>query len=423
MPYAILVADPLAPTLAILALLWLSAKIGGELAVRLKLPAVAGQLLIGVGLAALAKTFDKLPNIGESPEAGVIAYIGVILLLFVIGLESSVGQMVKVGWASLRVALMGVVAPMILGLVGAYLVLPKGTPYAVDLFIGACLCATSIAISAQVMREKGLLDSKSGRVVVGAAVLDDVLGVLVLAAVSSIAAASCAATDTSAGVPWGDLGKTLLLALSFLLFALAVGRWGSPRIFRMASHFKSEELLLPLALVFAFVMAYLGSMVGLAAIIGAFAAGLVLEKSHVEPLLKREKHDLESMIHPLVVTFAPVFFVHTGASIDPSVFLKTEVLAMIGVLTVAGILGKYLCGFVAGSGFSVSAIGWGMVPRGEIGLVFIAVGREIKDASGNPFLTPEIQAGVLGAILLTTIIGPIGLSFALDKSKGDTTVK
>jgi len=431
MPFAILVSDPLASMLLVLALLWLAAKLGGELAVRCRLPAVAGQIAVGVVLAALPRFFSNLSslpswlgflkshdflhflNVAENPGAEVLSYIGIVLLMFMVGLESSVSQMMKVGWASTRVAVVGVIGPMALGLVVAAFLLPKGTSYAVDLFIGACLCATSIGISASVLRERNAATSGAGRVVIGAAVIDDVLGLLVLVAVSGLALA----TASGGALPWGDLGKTLGLAFLFLAAALTLGRWLSPFIFAWAARFKGEEILLPFALAFAFVLAYLGSLVGLATIVGAYTAGLILEHHHVGKLQEKEKRSLEEMVQPVVSIFAPLFFVLTGASVETSALLHPSTITMALLLTVAGILGKYISGYVAGSGLSVPVIGWGMVPRGEVGLIFVSVGRSIQ-INGHPLLSAEVQAGVLGAILMTTILGPIGLSWVLGRAKG-----
>jgi len=412
------VSDPPASMLALLAMLWVAAKIGGELAVRFKIPTVAGQLLMGVALAALAEFFPRFPNVIESYEANVLAYIGVVVLMFVVGLESSVSQVLKVGLASFRVAVMGVIAPTLLGFAGSYLLLP-GASSAVHLFIGACLSVTSTSITMQVMREKGVSKSKSGRIIVGAAIIDDILGLLLLAAVSGIAVAS--AVDAAAPVAggeslWLQLGKALGMTALFIAFALVVGQWVSPRIFKLASRFRSEELLLPLALAFAFLLAYLGSFVGLAAIVGACAAGLVLEHSHVVLLQERETHSLEEMLHPFVMTLAPFFFVLTGARVKISALLQPSTLILIVVLAIAGIAGKYLCSYVAGRGLNSPIVGWGMVPRGEVGLIFVAVGRDIK-INGASFLSSEIQAGMLGAILLATIVGPIGLGWAMDRAK------
>lgn len=410
MPYALLVADPFAPTLALLAMAWLAAKLGAELALRLKLPAVAGELAIGVLLAVLARQVPGFPDLAHSPQAAVLANLGVIVLMFAVGLESTVPQMLKVGLPSFRVAVVGVVAPMAAGLLGAWLLLPKGMPIMVDLFLGACLCATSIGISAQVLREKGAAGSLEGRVIVGAAVIDDILGLLVLVAVSGLVAVA----GSGAGMPWGDLGRTLALALGFLALALTLGRVATPHLFRLATRLRGEELLLPLGLAFAFALAWLGNLAGLATIVGAYAAGLILEPAHVHLLEEREQRSLESLLHPLVATLAPLFFVLTGAQVDPNALLSPKALLLALVLALLGVAGKYLAGYAGGRGLRASVIGWGMVPRGEVGLIFVAVGSQLR-LDGHPLLTPELQAGIVGAILLTTILGPVGLSLVLNR--------
>lgn len=406
MPLALLMADPFAHTLALLALLWVSAKVGGEIAVRLRLPAVTGELGVGVLLAALARALPGFPDLTQSAETSVLANLGVILLMFMVGLESTVPQMMKVGLPSFRVAVLGVVLPMVAGLAGAWFLLPPGTPFLVDLFIGACLCATSIGISAQVLREKGASDTPEGRVIIGAAVIDDILGLLVLVAVSGLA------TTVGPGLPWANLGRTLGLALGFLLAALTLGRWVTPRLFHLASRLRSEQLLLPLGLAFAFALAWLGNLAGLATIVGAYAAGLILEPAHVRLLEEREQHSLEDLVHPLVATLAPLFFVLTGARVDPSALFAPGTLLLASVLTLLGLIGKFAAGFAAGRGLRAAVVGWGMVPRGEVGLIFVAVGAGLQ-VGGKPLLSPEVQAGVVGAILLTTVLGPVGLSWVL----------
>lgn len=396
---ALLVADPFAGTLVLLALVWVAAKLGGEVAQRLELPAVAGELSAGLALAALHRTYPAFPNVGAATEANVLANLGVIVLMFAVGLESTVPQMLKVGFASLRVAVIGVVAPMAVGLGGAWLLLPKGTPFVVDLFIGACLCATSIGISAQVLRGQGASGSPEGRVIVGAAVIDDVLGLLVLVTVSGLVVAM----GSGAGLPWGSLGRTLGLALAFLLLALTLGRLVTPHLFRLASRLRSEQLLLPLGLAFAFLLAWLSNLAGLAPIVGAYAAGLILEPTHVHLLEERESHTLEELLHPLVMVLAPVFFVLMGAKVDIVALVAPSTLIFAVVLAVLGVIGKYVSGLGGGSGLRASVIGWGMVPRGEVGLIFVAVGDKLG------ILTPAVQAAVVAAMLLTTVLGPIGL--------------
>lgn len=407
MPLAFLMQDPIAGTLMLLALLWLSAKVGGELAVRLKLPAVTGELAVGLALTALHQAWPLFPAVAESPAAELLGGLGVVVLMFAVGLESTVPQMLKVGVASLRVAFIGVVVPMAAGLAGAWLLLPKEAPFVLDLFIGACLCATSIGISAQVLREKGASDSMEGRIIVGAAVVDDVLGLLVLVAVSGLV--SAAAGGGSLG---SDLAKTLGLALGFLAAALTLGRLATPRLFALVSRFRGEQVLLPLGLGFAFLLAWLGSLAGLASIVGAYAAGLILERAHIVDLEHREKHSLEELVHPLVTVLSPLFFVLMGAKVDPTVLFKPATLGFAVLLAVLGTLGKYVAGYGGGKGIRPAVVGWGMVPRGEVGLIFVAAGAQLQ-MNGAPLLSPEVQAGIIGALLLTTVAGPVGLGWVL----------
>lgn len=169
-----------------------------------------------------------------------------------------------------------------------------------------------------------------------------------------------------------------------------------------------------MGLAFAFALAWLGNLAGLATIVGAYAAGLILEPAHVHLLEEREQRSLESLLHPLVATLAPLFFVLTGAQVDPSALLSPKALLLALVLALLGVAGKYLAGYAGGRGLRASVIGWGMVPRGEVGLIFVAVGSQLR-LDGHPLLTPELQAGIVGAILLTTILGPVGLSFVLNR--------
>ncbi|MBI3129802.1 MAG: cation:proton antiporter [Acidobacteria bacterium] len=412
MTIALLHADPIAASLILLAFVWMAAKLGGELAIRLKLPAVVGELLVGLILGALQRNVASFPDLGGNPELGYLAGLGVITLMFAVGLESTVPQMMRVGLASLRVAIIGVVAPTLLGLGGAAFLVPQGTPFPVVLFLAACLCATSIGISAQVLRERQLMGSSEGRGIVGAAVLDDVLGLLVLVVVSGLASAH----GTTNGLPWAPLTKTILLALGFLGAALTVGRFTTPHLFRLANRFRSEQLLLPLGLAFAFLLAWLGSLAGLAPIVGAYAAGLILEPAHFEDLERREHHSLESLIHPLVTVLAPLFFVVTGARIDVTALLQPKALILALVLAVLGTVGKLLAGLGAGKGQHWLWIGWGMVPRGEVGLIFIATGAHLT-LSGKPLLSAELQASLVAAILLTTVAGPIGLGWVLSRRR------
>ena len=256
------------------------------------------------------------------------------------------------------------------------------------------------------LREKGASESVEGRVIVGAAVVDDVLGLLVLVAVSGLVAA------TSGANLGFELARTLGLALGFIAAALSLGRLATPRLFRIANRFRSEQVLLPVSLGFAFLLAWLGSLAGLASIVGAYAAGLILEPAHIEDLEHRERRTLEELVHPLVTVLSPLFFVLMGAKVDPAVLFRPATLGFAAMLALLGILGKFVAGYGAGTNLRRAVVGWGMVPRGEVGLLFVAAGALLQ-VNGAPLLSPELQAGVIGALLLTTVAGPVGLAMAL----------
>jgi Kef-type K+ transport system membrane component KefB len=408
---AMLHADPVGSTLMLLAMLWLAAKLGGELAIRLGFPAVAGELVAGLGLGTLHRLLPVIPRVAGDPSLELLGNLGIVVLMFAVGLESTVPQMVSVGGAALRVAVVGVLAPMAAGFGAAWLLLPDGTPALVALFAGACLCATSIGISAQVLRTAGAARSPEGRVIVGAAVIDDVLGLLVLVGVSGAVAAAGAGR-----MEWGRLAAQLGLALGFLALALTLGRTVTPNLFRLANRFRSEQVLLPVALGFAFLLAWLGSLAGLAAIVGAYAAGLILEPAHIQILEERELCSLEQLVQPLVVVLSPLFFVLMGARLDPAALLAPRTLGFALLVGLLGVAGKLAAGLVAGQGLRGAVVGWGMVPRGEVGLIFVAAGSQLRLA-GQPLLSAEVQAGIVGALLLTTVAGPLGLDWVLKRIK------
>ena len=408
MPTSSLPPEAAASFLALLALVWLAAKLGGEVAQRLGLPSVAGELGAGLLLGALHRLLPAAPDLAASPALDLLGQLGVLVLMFAVGLESTVPQMLRLGVNATRVAFLGVAAPMAAGGLGAWLLLPAGTPLLVDVFIGACLCATSIGISARVLKDHGAAKSKEGRIIVGAAVIDDVLGLLVLTGVTGAVAAG------GRGLPWSALVLELALALGFLLAALSLGRFATPHLFRLANRLRSDQVLLPVALGFAFLLAYLGTLAGLAAIVGAYAAGLILEPAHVQFLEERELRRLEDLVQPLVVVLAPLFFVLMGARVDSAELAAPRTLLLAAALAALGILGKRSAGYAAGRGLDPAVVGWGMVPRGEVGLIFVAAGSALE-LGGHPLLSQTAQAGLVGAILITTIAGPLGLGRHLRK--------
>ncbi len=388
--------------LAAFALVWLAALAGGELAQRLRAPAVTGELGAGLLLGWLARRGWLFFAPEADPALRALAGLGVILLMFTVGLGATVPEMLRAGAASLRVALAGVALPMAFTWGFARLALP-GQPSAA-LFLSACLVATSVGVTARVLRERGALAGEAGRVILGAAVIDDVLGLLVLMGVSAAA---------TGGDARGALAGRFALAIAFLAGALLVGPRLGRGLFRAASRLRADEWLLPVALCFCFALAWLGTRAGLAAIVGAYAAGLVLEPAGWTDLETREKRPLEELVRPLVAALAPLFFVATGAAVEIERLATPAVFAATLALAALAIAGKWLAGFAAGRGLSPSVTGWGMVPRGEVGLIFVAEGARLRNGAGDPLLSPEWQAALIGAILITTIAGPLGLSRAL----------
>jgi len=409
-------ADPIAPVALALAVILMSAKLGGDLAVRLGQPAVLGELVIGVVLGNLGLLgfhgFEAWSADGSTID--MLARIGVLILLFEVGLESTVAQMMKVGVSSLLVAVVGVAAPFALGwAVGAWL-LPQHTVY-VHAFLGATLTATSVGITARVLKDLNRSKSPEARVILGAAVIDDVLGLVILAAVAGVIAAADAGTTISQGAIAWILGKAAL----FLLGALTLGLFLSKRLFRFASKLRSLGVLLATGLSFCFVLAYLSSEIGLAPIVGAFAAGLILEDLHYRDFVDRGEHSLEELTHTISQFLVPIFFVLMGMRTDLSSFGEPGVLALAAVLTVAAIAGKQVCGLgVVGRGFDRLAIGIGMVPRGEVGLIFADIGSKLA-VQGEKIIDQATFSAVVIMVIVTTMVTPPALKWSLGrKSSG-----
>lgn len=394
--------DPSLPLLGFLVVMLISAKLLGSLAIRLRQPAVLGELLAGVMLGNLGLVgVHVFAPIATDAFIDMLARLGVLLLLFEVGLESTVRDMMKVGPSSLLVAILGVVTPMLLGWgVGAWL-LPDQSTY-VHVFLGATLAATSVGITARVLKDLGRSTSPEARVILGAAVIDDVLGLVVLAVVAGIIAA--ADRGESLGL-WSQawiLGKALI----FLGGSLVIGSVLSPRVFRVASRLRGGGLLLTIALVFCFLLSLLAGLAGLATIVGAFAAGLVLEPVHYQDLAHREDHSLEDLLHPLATFLVPIFFVQMGARVDLRAFASADALVLAAVLTVAAILGKQVCSLgVLDRSLHRWAIGVGMIPRGEVGLIFASIGMGLR-LEGKPVVSDVEYSAIVIMVIVTTLATP-----------------
>ncbi|MBE9047194.1 cation:proton antiporter [Pleurocapsales cyanobacterium LEGE 10410] len=415
----------LAGVLLSLVFIYLASKLGGELSRLVDLPPVLGELVAGVVVGVSALHLLVFPETGAvagdsvvmtilqkiaglNPESiqevftaqseviSVLAEIGVIILLFEIGLESDLRELQKVGSRAAVVAVVGVVAPFVAGTVG--LVLVFGMPTIPAVFAGAALTATSIGITSKVLSELGQLKSTEGQIIVGAAVIDDVLGIIVLAVVASLA--------KTGEVDVVNLIYLIISATAFLLGSIFLGKFFNKSFVAIAEKLQTRGKLVIPALIFAFSMAFLANAIHLEAILGAFAAGLVLDETD-------KRKELDQQVIPIADILVPIFFVSVGARVDLSVLNPTSAdnrqgLVIAAFLIVVAIIGKLITGWaiVGKEPINRLAIGIGMIPRGEVGLVFAGIGA----ASG--VLDKPLQAAIIIMVILTTFVAPPLLRFA-----------
>jgi Kef-type K+ transport system membrane component KefB len=383
-----------------LAALLVAAKIAGEIAERLRQPSVIGELLVGALLGPSLFGFVDLGAAGQETTIIVfVATFGSILLLFEVGLETKFSEMVRVGPSALLVALLGVVSAFGAGYATSWALARFGLwPDAAVLhvFVGATLTATSVGITARVLSDMGRLATAEARVILGAAVLDDVAGLLILAVMSALAAGALDA--------W-SIVKQGAIALGFLAAVIAIGIPLAPRALDFLSRFRSRGILVAVTSAFALLMAYLAEIVHLAAIVGAFAAGIVLAQT-------RQQHVIAERVRTLADIFVPFFFVYVGLQVDLRGLGDGGIGATIAILAlcVAAVLGKLLAGLgVLERQTSRWAVGVGMVPRGEVGLIFALVGLTTT-VGGAPLLPPLEYTVVIVVVAATTLITPAWLA-------------
>ncbi len=413
---------------------FVAAKVGGELCARLNLPSVLGELIGGVvvGVSALHLiVFPEGASIphsalmdfvqmsahlepegllkvfsGESEALSVLAELGVIILLFEIGLESDLKELIRVGPQAAAVATVGVLAPFIAGTAGLIFFFHIGTIPAV--FAGAALTATSIGITAKVLAEMQQLGSREGQIIIGAAVLDDVLGIIVLAVVASLA--------KTGEIEILNVIYLVVGAAAFLIGSILLGRLLSPLFVSLVDQLQTRGQLIITSLIFAFVLSYIAAAIQLETILGAFAAGLILAETS-------KRKELEEQITPIADMLVPVFFVTVGARTDisvlnPMVAANREGLIIASFLVLVAIIGKTITGYVVFGqpGINRLAVGFGMIPRGEVGLVFAGVGA----ASG--VLSESLDAAIIVMVIVTTFIAPplLRIAFDNDDESGDT---
>ena len=415
----------LAGVLLSLVVIYLSSKLGAEVAKRFDFPPVLGELVAGVivGISALHLIIFPESGLSASDSAvmtilqwinhlspaaltsvfesqseviSVLAELGVIILLFEIGLESDLRQLKEVGTQAVLVACVGVAVPFAAGTAG--LMMLFHVPAIPAIFAGAALTATSIGITSKVLSELGQLKSKEGQIIVGAAVIDDVLGIIVLAVVASLA--------KTGEIDVANVIYLIVSATAFLLGSILLGGIFNKTFVAIVEKLKTRGNVVMPAFIFAFFMAFLGNAIHLEAILGAFAAGLVLDETDA-------RNELDELVKPIADLLVPIFFVTVGARADlgvlnPTVPENRAGLLIAAFLMVVAIVGKVVTGWaVFGQpGINRLAIGVGMIPRGEVGLVFAGIG------SASGVLDKPLEVSIIIMVILTTFLAPPFLRIA-----------
>ena len=402
-----------------LVIIYLASRIGGNIARKLDFPPVLGELVAGVIVGVSALHLIIFPENGltatdsylmgflqlingmdseatlavfdaQSEVVSVLAELGVIVLLFEIGLESDIRQLKEVGIQAIVVAVVGVVAPFAAGTAG--LMLLFHTPVLPAIFAGAALTATSIGITSKVLSELGQLKSKEGQIIVGAAVIDDVLGIIVLAVVASLAKTGEI-----------DVLNVMYLiggATAFLIGSIALGGIFNKTFVKIFEKIDNPNNIIIPAFIFAFAMAFIGNAIHLEAILGAFTAGLVLDETDA-------RKELDELIKPVASVLVPIFFVTVGARADLTVLNpanpenRAGLLIAIFLVAVA-IAGKLITGWTVFGipGINRAVIGVGMIPRGEVGLVFAGIG------TSSGILDKPLEVSIIIMVILTTFLAP-----------------
>jgi len=362
------------------------------LAERIKQPAVLGELLAGILLGSSVLGWVRPDNF-----LTLLAQIGAVVLLFEAGVGTDYRDFMKVKHWALAVAVVGVCFPFVFG----YLIaLAFGLQTLTSVFIGATLTATSVGITVRVFRDLGKSAAREAHIVIGAAVVDDVIGLIILAAVVGLA--------TSGSFSLLNLGVITALAIFFLGGSLLLGNLAAAPILKFINQLKVRGLLLIFVISFCLLMAWLAQLAGLAPIVGAFAAGLILSNTEHKEYINRRIEPVSSLI-------VPIFFVMMGTEVDVAVFnpfnqANQAVLFLAALLFLAAVIGKLMSGFAVREKLNHWAIGVGMVPRGEVGLIFASYGLIHGIVSG------QLYAALLAVVFLTTFVTPPLLKRLLAKN-------
>lgn len=401
-----------------LMVLFLLARFSSAVVERFGFPGLIGEIVIGIVIANLAiGDFSLMEALSidfgntSDPEYTVLyvfSELGVIFLLFSVGLETKVNDLLASGRTAMFVAVLGVIVPFALGF--AYISVTDGN-FQHAMFLAAAMVATSVGITARVIKDMHLMDTRESRIIISAAVIDDVLGMIVLAIVKG-------AAGSSGGVNILDLILVTLLACVFVLGVILIAKYGLPFMERKWAQINSRREVplnppnaLATALIVCLFLAWLAEEIGLAGIIGSFLAGMLFSN------YAEEKH-LIKHVETLTFFFISFFFVHVGMQVELGALTSVDVIIEVIVVLIIALISKYIgCGLGAKIGErdlsrdSVKIIGIGMIPRGEVGIIVASIGLKLI-VDGNPALSPELYSVIVVMAVATTIIAPPLLSRA-----------
>ncbi len=451
--------DPFAPILFVISCIIIAAIIGRWLATRYQQASVLGELLIGMIIGnigywfgsdlflfimhldivnqVLTLTWEQGLNVQQAlaqlftPEQlnssvgqafsrifasqgasellliklsiWIFSSLGVILLLFMVGLESSVTEMKQVGKTSMLVALVGVVAPFSLGLLVSEVLL-SDSPLIVHLFIASTLTATSVGITARVFKDLRQIHRPEVRIILGAAVIDDILGLVVLAIIVGIV--------TTGSLNIGAITQIFIVSLAFLGILLTVGEKVIHAILLKTSRYDPEHSRLLYPILLAFLLSWLASAIGLSAIVGAFAAGLLLKEehfAHVPASPHGHTLSLRESFEPFEKVFAPIFFVLMGMQVNLATLFQSDAILLSLSLIIVALIGKAVAGFVVSAPLNRWVIGVGMIPRGEVGLIFASIGKSLG------VLPESVFSAIVLMVIVTTFVTPMALKVVLSR--------
>ncbi len=381
-----------------LVVFFVAAKVFSAACEAIRVPGIVGELCAGILLGNLPLLFPGLQSwraaILHSDFFHISSELGVIFLLFVVGLETSLADMRRVGRHAALVAVIGVVMPFGLGYLSGSILPGFALGFTERIFLGAALTATSVGITAKVLHDTNALKTAAGQTILGAAVIDDILGLMILAVVSGLATGADLTLLAFATI----LGKVLL----FFGLVLGLGRYVIPLVIQIPARWHGSAMMLTTALFIMFFLAWGAAKLGLAPIVGAFMAGLLMDERYFHSYREASDGTLEHFMGPITALFLPLFFVVLGIQVDLAALASGPTLLATLLLTAVAVVGKIISGVGMPRRLGGRwVVGFGMIPRGEVGLVFAAVGL----ASGA--ISPNFYGVIVLVVALTTMVAPI----------------